>query len=179
MKTLTFITGNLNKVKWTQRYTPIPLEHKKLDLTEIQSLDVKEVVKHKVKEAYNILKKPVLVEDTSLIFHALGKLPGPLIKWFLEELGTDGLCKLITDKNREATATVVFGLFDGKKLRLYEGTTKGTVAEKPQGENGFGWDPIFIPNGQNKTHGEMTDEEHDKVSIRRLALEKMRKDFNI
>jgi non-canonical purine NTP pyrophosphatase (RdgB/HAM1 family) len=175
MKSLTFITGNLNKVKWTQRYIHIPLEHKKLDLTEIQSLDVYEVVEYKVKEAYEIVKKPVLVEDTSLVCHALGKLPGPFIKWFLEELGTEGLCKLINN-NRKATATVVFGLFDGKNLRMYEGTVDGTIAEKPRGQNGFGWDPIFIPKGQKKTHGEMTPEEMDKINIRRIALEKMEKD---
>lgn len=177
MKSLTFITGNLNKVERTKRYVHIPLNHKKLDLMEIQSLDPKEVVEHKVKEAYKIVKKPVLVEDTSVVIHALGKLPGPLIKWFLEELGPDGICKLVPDNDRTATASVLFGLHDGKKIHYFEGEIDGTVAKKPHGENGFGWDSIFIPDGQNKTHAEMTQEEMDKISVRKIALEKMRKEL--
>jgi len=150
MKSLTFITGNLDKVKWTQRYSPIPIKHTKLDLTEIQPLDPKEVIEHKVKEAYKIVKKPVLVEDTSVIFHAFGRLPGPLIKWFLEELGTDGLCNILKNKDKAATARIIFGLFDGKKVSFYEDSIKGTIAEEPRGKNGFGWDPIFIPHGKKK-----------------------------
>lgn len=171
---ITFITGNLNKVKWTQKYIHVPITHTKLDLTEIQELDAKEVVKHKVREAYNILKKPVLVEDTSLTFHALGKLPGPFIKWFLTELGNEGLCNLVKDSDRSATATVIYGIFDGKNLYICEGNVKGMIADKPRGTNGFGWDPIFIPDGQPKTHGEMTDEEMDEISVRRMAVEKLK-----
>ena len=97
---------------------------------------------------------------------------------FLEELGTEGLCKIITTTNRKATATVVFGLFDGENLSMYESSIDGTVAEKPRGTNGFGWDPIFIPNGYKKTHGEMTIEEMDEINIRKIALEKMEKSIN-
>jgi XTP/dITP diphosphohydrolase len=171
MKSLTFITGNLNKLKWTQRYIHIPIEHKKLDLTEIQSLDPKEVIEHKVKEAYKILKKPVLVEDTSLVFHGLGRLPGPFIKWFLEELGTNGLCKIVPKEDRSATAKVTFGMYDGKQLHFYESTQRGSIAENPRGDNGFGWDPSFSPEGLEKTHAELTDDEFDEINLRRRALE--------
>ncbi|HWY80222.1 MAG TPA: non-canonical purine NTP pyrophosphatase [Candidatus Sulfotelmatobacter sp.] len=177
MNSLTFITGNLNKVKWTQKYTHIPLEHKKLDLVEIQSLNIKEVVEHKLKEAYRILQKPVLVEDTSLIFHSLGKLPGPFIKWFLQELGPKELCNSITDDNRTATAIVLFGMYDHGKISFFEGKSNGSIAKKPRGQNGFGWDSIFIPEGKTKTHAEMTDRELDKINIRRIALEKMKKEL--
>lgn len=177
MKSLTFITGNLNKVKWTQKYSPIPITHKKLDLIEIQSLDIKEVVEHKAKEAYKILKKTVLIEDTSLVMHAYGKLPGTFIKWFLQEIGVTGLCKLADNTDREATALVMYGLYDGKTLRFFEGQMDGYIALKPRGKNGFGFDSVFIPKGQNKTQAEMTDEEFDKFNKRRIALEKMRKEF--
>jgi len=177
MKSLTFITGNLDKVKWTQRYTPLSLEHQNLDLIEIQSLDSREVVEHKVKQAYQILKQPVLVEDTSLIIHALGKLPGTFIKFFLKELGNEGICKLITTSDRSAVAKVVYGLYNGTSLSFWEGELEGTIAKKPLGSNGFGWNPIFIPKGQKKTYAQMTDEEIDQVSLRRIALEKMGKEI--
>ena len=172
---LVFITGNIDKLHWTQRYIHIPIMHKKLDLVEIQSLDVKEVVEYKVKEAYKILNKPVLVEDTTLIFHAMGKLPGTFIKFFLSEIGNERLCRLLDNHDRSATAIVVFGIYDGTSLHFCEGKINGTIAESPRGKNGFGWDPIFIPEGQTKTHGEMTAEEMDKINIRRIALEKMAK----
>jgi len=170
MSQLVFITGNTDKFSWTQRYLSLPLTHKKLDLEEVQSLDPHVVIEHKVKEAYNILQQPVLVEDTSLIFHALGRLPGTFIKWFIEDLGNEGLCNLLKD-DRDATAIVIFGYYDGKKLLYGEGRTKGTIAAKPRGKNGFGWDPIFIPEGQNKTHAEMTVEEMDPINLRRFAIE--------
>ncbi len=177
MKSITFITGNLNKVTWTQRYIHLPMEHKQLDLLEIQSLDPQKVVEHKVKQAYELLKTPVLVEDTSLVFNALGNLPGPFIKWFLQELGNDGLCTLVKE-NRSATASVIFGFYDGKNLNFFEGSITGMIAQSPKGKSGFGWDSIFIPDGQTKTYAEMTPEEHDTISMRRIALEKMKKELN-
>jgi non-canonical purine NTP pyrophosphatase (RdgB/HAM1 family) len=170
---LVFITGNLNKVHWTQRYIHIPLTHKKLDLTEIQSLDMKEVAEHKVREAYKHLQKPVMVEDTSLTFHAWGKLPGTYIKWFLQEIGNEGLCNLLS-KDRSATATVIYAIYDGKKTYFCEASKRGTIADKPKGTSGFGWNNIFIPEGKIKTHGEMTDEEIDEISVRKMALEKLK-----
>lgn len=173
---ITFITGNLDKLKWLRMFTDLPLEHKNLDLHEVQSLSIEEVVEHKAKDAYKILKRPVLIEDTSLVFNALGKLPGPLIKWFLKELGNEGLCKLLNSyKNRGAEAIVLFGLFDGKTFKTFEGKIKGTITKKPKGGNGFGWDSIFIPEGYNKTWAQMSDEEIIKTSIRKKALEKLEK----
>lgn len=170
---ITFITGNLNKLASTQRYITIALEHHKLDLTEIQSLDPKEVIEHKVKEAYKILKKPVLVEDTSLVFHGLGRLPGPFIKWFLEEVGNEGMCRMLDNKDRTASAVISFGYYNGDKLIFAESTIEGTISEHPRGENGYGWDPIFIPKDLNKTHAELTQEELDTINVRRVAIEKL------
>lgn len=172
---ITFITGNLGKLAWTQRFVKLPLEHKKLDLVEIQSLDAKEVVEHKVKQAYELLKKPVLVEDTSLVFHALGRLPGTYIKWFLEELTNEGLCRLIDNKDRSATATVLYGYYDGTNMIFGEGNVKGAIAQSPRGENGFGWDPVFIPEGYQQTHAELNDEEFNKISVRKAAIEDLQK----
>ena len=87
MDKLTFITGNPGKAEEVSRYLGFPVEHISLELDEIQSLDLEEIVKDKATRAYEKIGRPVLVEDASLVFHAFGKLPGPLIRWFLEELG--------------------------------------------------------------------------------------------
>jgi inosine triphosphate pyrophosphatase len=168
---ITFITGNAAKAEQLGRHLDFPVIHKNLDITEIQSLDLEEVIEHKSKEAYKILGTPVLVEDTALTFHILGKLPGTFIKWFLTELQNEGLCKLLDSYNdRSAKAEVKFGLYDGKELRTFDGHAHGEIAKKPQGEEGFGWDPIFIPKGHRKTWGQMSTEEQSETSMRRIAL---------
>ena len=172
--TLTFITGNASKAEQLARHLEFPVEHKKLDIPEIQSLDLKEVAEHKAKEAYKQIQGPVLVEDTSLVFHALGKLPGPLIKWFLEQLDNEGLCRLLDGyKDRAALAKVCFCFYDGDALRIFEGKMKGSIANSPRGERGFGWDSIFIPEGKTKTWGEMDIEEQKETSMRRIALKEL------
>lgn len=177
MKNLTLITGNPGKAEQIQRHLSIPVTHRKLDLNEIQSLDLEEITKKKAEEAFSILKSPVLVEDTSLIFPALGKLPGPLIKWFFEELGNEGLCKLLDKyEDRSAIAEVVFGLHTGTEVILFHSNSIfGSVATSPRGDKKFGWDPIFIPNGQTKTWAEMSYEEQDATSMRKNALSKLEK----
>ena len=171
---ITFITGNVAKAEQLGRHLAHPISHQKLDLVEIQSLDLHEIIEHKAKEAYKQVGGIVLVEDTSLTFNALGQLPGPLIKWFLTELDNTGLCKLLDAyDDRSAVAEVCIGLYDGKELRTFEGEARGSIAPTPRGEKGFGWDPIFIPEGHEKTWGEMDHEEQKETSMRRIALHKL------
>lgn len=173
---LTFITGNTDKAEELRRLLSIPIDHAKVDLDEIQSLDLNEVVKHKVQEAYERLGKPVLIEDTALVFKAMNKLPGPLIKWFLREIGNEGLCAILNPfPFRDATAISMFGYYDGSTLKIFESKIDGQIAKSPRGDTGFGWDAIFIPKGTEKTRAEMDMEEKDKFSMRRFALEKLKK----
>ncbi len=173
-KQITFITGNAAKAEQLARHLDFPVTHQKLDLLEMQSLDLREVVTNKAKEAYKHVQSSVLVDDTSVVFHALGRLPGPLIKWFVYELKNQGMCKLLDGYNdRSATATVCFGLYDGKNTHVFEGKITGKIANRPRGDNGFGWDSIFIPDGYTKTRGEMDQDEQDQTSPRRQALKKL------
>lgn len=175
MKTPIFITGNAGKAHQLELWLGRQLPHHKLDLVEIQSLDLKQVVTHKVMEAYRHLQQPVLVEDVSLTFHALGRLPGPLIKWFLEALDTDGLCRLLASyADRSATAEIIYGLYDGRQIHYFQGRVPGQVAERPRGTYGFGWNAIFIPEGSDKTYAELTDQEAEALSFRAQAIAKLR-----
>jgi len=170
----TFISGNPGKVAQVKAYLDYPFTHKKLDLMEIQSLDLEEIILHKAQEAYRQIQSPVLIEDTALTFHALGKLPGTLIKWFLNEMGTVKLCQLLNSfSDRTATAQVCFGLYDGTTLRTFTASMEGSIANEPRGNLDFGWGPTFIPKGEIKTWGEMSLEEQKPTAIRRIALEKL------
>lgn len=171
---LTYVTGNAAKAEQLGRHLNYPVRHKKLDIPEIQSLDLKEVAEHKARDAYRQVRGPVLVEDTSLVFHALNGLPGPLIKWFFTKLGNNGLCRLLDGyEDRSARAEVCFCFYDGKKLEIFVGEMNGTIADLPRGEQSFGWDPIFIPEGRAKTWGEMDIEEQKTTSMRRIVLKKL------
>ena len=128
---ITFITGNAGKAEEVSRYLGLEIDHHSLDLEEIQSLDLEEIVKDKALRAYSKIGKPVLVEDVSFVFHALGKLPGPLIKWFLKELENEGLCRLIDGKDRRCTAKVCYGFCDGETVHLFDGSMSGTISDSP------------------------------------------------
>jgi inosine triphosphate pyrophosphatase len=175
MKDLVFITGNQHKADYLAKWLGMPLPHRKLDLDEIQSLDLHAVVEHKARQAYAMVKQPVLVEDIALTFTAMGRLPGTLIRWFLEELGTDGLCRLADGlEHRGAESDIEYALYDGATMHFFAGKVTGTVAKTPRGSEGFGWNPVFIPEGSTKTFAEMTDDERKPYSHRAAAIAKLR-----
>jgi non-canonical purine NTP pyrophosphatase (RdgB/HAM1 family) len=138
MKIITFITGNQNKADYLEKYLGCPVEHIKIDLDEIQSLDLKDVVQHKLRQAFKQINKPVLVEDVSLEFNDLGKLPGTYIKWFMGEMNFEDLCRLVDGKTRKATARCMFGYHDGENEHYFEGSLEGIIPEHPAGTGGYG-----------------------------------------
>ncbi len=169
-----FITSHPHKAKEISRHLGYPVTHQRLELPEIQSLDPHEVVRVKAKEAYHLLKQPVLVEDFSLRFEALGQLPGPLIKWFLQELRAEGLCRLLDSyPSRVAYAQTCFGYCDEQGVQIFDGILKGTISHELQGDDNFGTDNIFVPAGQFKTWGDMNEQEQITYSVRRVGLKKL------
>jgi inosine triphosphate pyrophosphatase len=166
MADVTFITGNQHKADYLAKVLGMPLAHHKVDLDELQSTSLKEIVEHKVRQAYDVTKKPVLVEDVSLRFHALGALPGPFIKFFLEQLsGLEVMCRMLDGfSDRKATGECMFGYYDGERLELMSGSISGCISNNPRGVNGFGWDKIFCPDGyDNRTRAELNDEEYAEL----------------
>ncbi len=171
---LTFVTGNAHKADYVAKVLGQQISHHKLDLDEIQSLDLTKIVEHKVKQAYGILKSPVLVEDVALEMHAFGRLPGPFIKWFTDEIGNAEICKMLGQQHdRAATAKICYGFFDGKTLRFFNGEMKGKIATSPKGDNGFGWDKIFIKDGMSQTRAELTEVEEKSTSMRKEPLKRL------
>jgi non-canonical purine NTP pyrophosphatase (RdgB/HAM1 family) len=175
MKKITFITGNPKKAEYLEKYLGFSVSHKKVDLIEIQSLDLYEIVEHKVREAYKTIQGPVLVEDASLEFRALGRLPGTFIKFFLEEMSEETICWLLDGKEKWAIAKTVYGYFDGKRLEFFEAQYSGIISEKPKGTNGYGWDRIFIPEGYSETRAEMNEKDHAKNYLEIKPLGKVKK----
>ena len=175
-----FVTGNPNKVREAREILGLALEPVQVEgLFEIQTPDLNEVVRHKAQQAYSALQCPVMVEDSGLVFHAWNGLPGALVKWFEETVGCQGMLRMVKDFNdRSATAICCFAVYDGKNMRIARGEVNGTLAEKIRGENGFGWDVIFIPDGHERTYAEMSAQEKNAIYHRKRALDKLRKLFS-
>lgn len=173
---LVFVTGNQNKAREVSQILDFPIEQREMDLPEIQSLKIEEVVTAKALAAFEKLKCPLLVEDTSLVFSSLNGLPGPLVKWFIQSVGVDGMIKFLNlYPDRSATAIACFALCDESgAVKLFLGEVAGRISLLPQGEDGFGWDPIFIPNGFETTFAQMSGQQKNKISHRFRALEKVR-----
>ena len=167
MTNVTFITGNQSKADYLAKYLSVDIKHQKIELDEIQSLDLREIVEHKVKQAYDIVQSPVLVEDVSLEFKALGRLPGAFIKFYVNEVPFKTICRTLDGLDRSATARCVFGYYDGTELTYFEGSLGGKIADHPRGDNGYGWDKIFIPEGYTKTRAEL-DEAEDRATYLKI-----------
>lgn len=174
--TLYFISGSKHKIEEFEKFLlpEVKFEQLSLDLAEVQSLDPKEVITHKLNEARKIYKGELMVEDSSLCLDALGGFPGPLIKYFYKAIGTKGILKITEKFNcRTAQARTMIGYFDGKNIFFFEGVAEGKIVPIKT-DNNFGFDPIFQPIGEEKTFSEMTKEEKSKVSHRGKALKKFK-----
>lgn len=170
-----FATTNQNKLREAEEILGIEIKSVKLNIDEIQTLNPEESIRKKASSAYHILGKPVLVEDTSLFFDAWNGLPGVFIDYFLKTVGIKGLLKMMKkEKNRKAEAVTFLGIFDGKDYKVFKGRIKGRIPLEPKGKRGFGWDPIFIPEGFSKTFAQLDANEKNRISMRRRALTKLK-----
>jgi inosine triphosphate pyrophosphatase len=156
-----FITGNQNKVEYLRRTVGLTVPHQKIDLDEIQSPDPAIVTEHKVRQAYDIIQKPVLVEDTYLSFNALNGLPGTFVKFFVESPnGLENMCRMLDGLgDRSAYAGATYAYYDGVEVIIFPGRMNGHIADHPRGNGGYGWDQIFEPEGYNGlTRAELSPE---------------------
>ncbi|KAI0371445.1 Maf/Ham1 [Pilatotrama ljubarskyi] len=176
---ITFVTGNagkLREVKQILSASNIEVESQELDIPEVQGT-TQEVALAKCRRAAELLGGPCITEDTALCFKAFNGLPGPYIKYFLKELGHEGLNKLLVgfDTNEAwALCTFAYSAGPGSEPILFEGRTDGRIVPA-RGPSYFGWDPCFEPEGTGKTYAEMQAEEKNRISHRGRALEKLEK----
>lgn len=177
MARLIFATGNKGKLTEARVILGQEVKGTALEIDEVQSLDPVEVAVKKARAYFIVLKKPLFVEDGSVFIKALGNLPGPYIDSFSRALGNQGIADLLKNKKDKSAVAVVNVVYVNKsgKEHIFEGKVTGKIADKPRGDKGFGWDPIFIPTGSTKTFGQMELTEKNKYSMRKKALLKFKK----
>jgi non-canonical purine NTP pyrophosphatase (RdgB/HAM1 family) len=112
----------------------------------------------------------LVVEEAGLGLAAMNGFPGPLVKWMLEAIGAEGLARTaVALGDPGATARCALLYRDAHRTVIAEGQTKGTLVLPPRGPHGFGWDPVFLPDGESRTYGELIGAEKDAVSHRGRA----------
>ena len=178
MEELYFITGNSGKFKEAReklKHIDVELIQANIGYPEIQASDLKEIALFGIDFCSESLKSPFFLEDSGLFIEELNSFPGPYSRYVHETLGNEGILKLLLNSNdRSAYFKSTVGLYMNGP-HIFEGVSRGTISNEIRGQGGFGYDPIFVPEGISKTFGEMTTVEKNKYSHRGKSLEIMAK----
>jgi inosine triphosphate pyrophosphatase len=179
MNHLFLVTGNPNKLKEWQKILPpdITMDTADVDLPEIQSDDPEEIITDKARRAYDVVGKPVVVEDIEAGLEKLHGLPGPFIKFFMKKLGNDALYQLAGREGEKATISCSIAYYDGEKMLTVRGDVHGTIVA-PRGDDGFGFDVTFVPDGHTQTYAEMSEDTKNSLSHRQKAIRLLVEELN-
>jgi len=140
---------------------------------EIQADTVK-VASFSAREAARAYHRTLIVEDAGLFVEALDGFPGPFSSYAFKTIGVGGLLTLLEPKRSRKAAfkSAVAYCEPGAEPRVFTGEVHGTISKSPTGKNGFGFDPVFIPSGLERSMGELTLEEKCEISHRGKAMRK-------
>ncbi len=138
---------------------------------EIQADRLEKVVRFAATVLDDQIEGDYLIDDSGLFLEAFGGFPGVYSSYVHKRLGNSGLLKLLHEaKTRGATFETVFLLRQGGAHDVFHGECRGTIAAGERGTAGFGFDPIFVPDGGTKTFAEMTVTEKNRFSHRARAV---------
>ncbi len=148
-----FATSNKNKFSEAKELLQnINLSHFPFSHNEIRSDSLEEIAIEATESAYKKLKKPVFTEDAGLFIDALDGFPGPYSAWVMKKIGNNGILKLLQNEtNRQASFKCAIAYKDKNIIKVFLGEIKGKISKNIEGKDGFGYDPIFIPEGHNQT----------------------------
>ncbi len=175
MKELLFATGNEGKIMEAKAILGVPVEIAAIEIDEVQSMDLEYVARKKTEQAYGLLQRPVITDDVGVFIEAWNGFPGPLVKYLLDKLGNLKILELLkNEKNRNVIVKSAVGYHDGKYVHVFIGEVKGTLAFEEKGTEGWGFDPLIIPDGESQTFAEMGHEKKNQLSHRGKALDKLK-----
>jgi len=172
---VTFVTGNKGKLHEAQvALAPLGHEVVAADLhpVEIQAETLEEVSRAKCEVLVAKLPPPFFVDDGGLFVDALKGFPGVFSAHALKRIGSAGILKLMEGvEERGAHFACVVTYYDGERVRSFAGRCDGRIAREARSSgHGFGFDPIFVPDGHERTFGELPAEVKNDLSHRGKAL---------
>jgi len=171
---LSFATSNENKFQEAERILSnlgIKLNFFKTTLEEMQSNNLSDIAEQKAINAYKLVQKSVIIEDDGLFIDSLNGFPGPYSSYIYDTIGNNGIMNLLADsKIRDAKFVSIIAYCDNDcVVKLFESSIPGKISSIIE-KGGWGYDPIFIPDGESKTYANVSDK--DKFSHRSAALTK-------
>jgi XTP/dITP diphosphohydrolase len=183
-----FATSNKNKVAEAAAVLKahgVTVKHLRFEHREIRSESLEEIAREAVGAAYEATgraggtgPRPVFVEDSGLFIDALGGFPGPYSAWVQKKLGNAGILRLLEGvTGRAAVFKACIAYHDGKAVRVFHGECHGAIADAARGSSGFGYDPIFVPQGHSQTFAENIELKNN-LSHRYNSLLEFSKIFN-
>jgi XTP/dITP diphosphohydrolase len=171
-----FATSNANKVREANIVgVPHGVSFRQIGLMypEIRAETVSEVALDGARYIGKQLSKPAIVEDSGLFIEALGGFPGPYSAFVYKRIGCEGILRLMGDRrDRRARFISAVGYSHGGEVCVFEGVCEGEIAFGSFGGGGFGYDPVFLPQGFDRTFAQDEQVKND-VSHRRVAIDKL------
>ncbi|MFH1588840.1 MAG: non-canonical purine NTP pyrophosphatase [Candidatus Diapherotrites archaeon] len=183
MKEIHLVTKNQHKIEEMQAILKefnikVKAVKKELQEPDLGSLEL--IAEEKAKQAFQIVKKPVIVEDTGVYFSAYNNFPGTHAKRIFLGIKLNGLIALLkAAKNKEGFFKTVVCYYDGQNFTSFEGKLNGKFlikARKPKADR-LPYEKLFIPNGSRKALVELTKKEKNEISHRAIATRKFGKWF--
>ena len=175
MSNVLFASSNENKYKEAKAILSkfkINLDFLKSHLEEIQADTLEEIALHKITQAFSQCSKPVIVEDDGLFIDSLNGFPGPYSAFAFKTIGNKGILQLLKAKRKAKFQSVIAYCEKNNDVMLFKATVDGKISRKLAGIK-WGYDPIFIPDGQNKTYAQLRDKNlvsHRYLSLRKFAM---------
>ena len=176
---LAFVTGNKGKLEEARaRLAEVGVDVVQADLApvEIQADTLQEVARAKAEDVARRLDGAFFLDDAGLFVDALNGFPGVYSAHALRTLGVPGLLKLldgVADRAARFEAVVAYRE-PGAPLALFTGVARGRIAETPRsGGHGFGFDPVFVPEGREETFAELDTATKNRLSHRGRALDQL------
>ena len=190
MNEIYFVSHNIYKYSEIKsivnnRITDLHLKFCMRNITEIQDQKIEKIAIEKAKLAYNIVKKPIIIEDDGLFINSLNGFPGQYSSYVLKSIGNRGIIRLLKGyRDRSAFFKSIFVYSNGIVVKIFYGKINGKISSTIK-DDGWGYDPIFIPlNNNNDNNSDTTfaklskTNKKNELSHRRIALDKFVKWFN-
>lgn len=169
MNKIYFVTTNPGKFqgvkKWIEELDPeIVIEQKALDIPEYQSLNVDEVAVGKAKDAWQLIKSPLLIDDGGIFLEEYNNFPGTFSKQIFQCIGLEGFWKLAKENPKGYFLNALVFIDGPDSYQIFHGKTEGTFI-KPEDEvqnTNLPYTEIFIPDGSDITFAKMRGTEEEK-----------------
>lgn len=173
MQTIKFISSNVHKFeelqsKLAERKIPMQIIHKHYKYVEIQGDTTREIAMQSATTLATVMDGAFILEDSGLFVKALHGFPGPYSSYVFGTVGFQGILNLMreqTDRSAKFYSVIIY-VDSNHEFHEFTGEVVGTIANEARGTMGFGFDPIFVPDGYTKTFAELSTAEKNVMSHR-------------